>query len=147
MILDGERQVGLLERATYPGERRALHLRFDLDVAWQGKGVARELQRAAVAQYDACGIRSYTITADEGGRYAWARFGVDLLDLEAYRAEYARAAGELGDPEAIARCRHAWDFAELEHGRAIMLRAPAWRGRLDLRPSSPGRQRFDAYVR
>lgn len=142
---DGE-QVGWLRRMIYPGEHRAVHDRLDLAPAWQRRGLARHVQRAAVAQYDAQGILGYELVAGGVGRYAWARFGVDFaspVEREGYRLAMTERHPELW--WQLEQPCTSWEFLATL-GRDRMLAGPDWNGVLDLRRESAGRRIFDAYV-
>ncbi len=130
-------EVAELARSIDLANHVVQHDSFFMSPEWQGKGIAKDLMRSAVKQYDEAGIDRVTVlAAGQNGRYTWARFGFDFQN-DASRARMrahfekvlARQIGQKmgadSSPESVERLKeahavgfariaaaeHSWDFA------------------------------------
>lgn len=128
--------VAEIERTINLGERTAYHDSFFMEKEWQGKGIAKDILRSSVRQYDEVGVRSVDVlAAGQNGRYTWSRFGFDFksdkalqrmrasftktlalrigheigLDSSPARVEEMKHSREVGEAR-IASAEHSWDF-------------------------------------
>lgn len=82
----GPEEVGTLSRSIHLRDKTVSHNSFFLNDEAQGKGIATDLLRSAVREYDAAGLERVEVqAAGKNGRYTWSRFGFDFRPGEADR--------------------------------------------------------------
>jgi GNAT superfamily N-acetyltransferase len=134
------REVASIDRSINLVDKSVYHDSFFIEPDWQGKGIAKDVLRSSISEYEKAGIERVEVTAaGQNGRYTWARFGFDFVNgpgdarssfmnalykraladgkIEdgATQAEITAKLGELY-PATVGRiesAQHSWEFANM----------------------------------